>query len=57
LNNYLRINKLKIKLGEFIPCSKEIILNFAVNQSGQVIFLNRNKILLRRAKSLLLSKN
>lgn len=55
LNNYLRINKLKIKLGEFIPCSKEIILNFAVNQSGQVIFLNRNKILLRRAKSLLLS--
>ena len=53
--NSLRINKLKVKLGEFVPCSKEIILNFAVNQSGQVIFLNRNTILLRRAKSLLLS--
>ena len=45
----------KVKLGEFIPYSKEIILNFAVNQSGQVIFLNKNKVLLRRAKSLLLS--
>nr|YP_010530066.1 RNA polymerase b''-subunit [Ulva tepida]UXW92164.1 RNA polymerase b''-subunit [Ulva tepida] len=54
-NNYLKINKFKVKLGEFIPYSKEIILNFAVNQSGQVIFLNKNKILLRRAKSLLLS--
>nr|AKC35206.1 DNA-directed RNA polymberase subunit beta [Ulva sp. UNA00071828] len=54
-NNHLKINKFKVKLGEFIPYSKEIILNFAVNQSGQVIFLNKNKILLRRAKSLLLS--
>nr|YP_009220456.1 DNA-directed RNA polymerase subunit beta [Ulva fasciata]ALR86954.1 DNA-directed RNA polymerase subunit beta [Ulva fasciata] len=54
-NNYLKINKFKVKLGEFIPYSKEIILNFAVNQSGQVIFLNKNKVLLRRAKSLLLS--
>ncbi len=55
LNNYLKINKFKVKLGEFIPYSKEIILNCAVNQSGQVIFLNKNKVLLRRAKSLLLS--
>nr|UFQ87295.1 RNA polymerase beta subunit [Ulva torta] len=54
-NNYLEITKFKVKLGEFIPYSKEIILNFAVNQSGQVIFLNKNKVLLRRAKSLLLS--
>nr|YP_010835631.1 RNA polymerase beta'' subunit [Ulva meridionalis]WFS80099.1 RNA polymerase beta'' subunit [Ulva meridionalis] len=54
-NNYLKINKFKVKLGEFITYSKEIILNFAVNQSGQVIFLNKNKLLLRRAKSLLLS--
>lgn len=54
-NNYLKTNKFKVKLGEFIPYSKEIILNFAVNQSGQVIFLNKNKVLLRRAKSLLLS--
>lgn len=54
-NYYLKMNKFKVKLGEFIPCSKEIISNFAVNQSGQVIFLNKNKILLRRAKSLLLS--
>nr|YP_010020682.1 DNA-directed RNA polymerase subunit beta [Ulva rigida]QOK35601.1 DNA-directed RNA polymerase subunit beta [Ulva rigida] len=55
LSNDLKINKLKIKLGEFIPCSKEIIFNFAVNKSGQIIFLTKNKILLRRAKSLLLS--
>nr|YP_009424459.1 DNA-directed RNA polymerase subunit beta [Ulva flexuosa]ARO34783.1 DNA-directed RNA polymerase subunit beta [Ulva flexuosa] len=55
VNNYLKINKFKVRLGEFIPYSKEIILNFAVNQSGQVIFLNKNKVLLRRAKSLLLS--
>nr|QVO51002.1 DNA-directed RNA polymerase subunit beta [Ulva compressa] len=55
LNNYLRINKFKVRLGDFVPCSKEIMLNFAVNQSGQVIFLNKNKLLLRRAKSLLLS--
>nr|ULC80453.1 DNA-directed RNA polymerase subunit beta [Ulva lacinulata] len=54
-NNYLKRNKFKVKLGEFIPYSKEIILNFAVNNSGQVIFLNKNKVLVRRAKSLLLS--
>lgn len=56
-NNDLKISKskFKVKLGEFIPCSKEIIINFSVNQSGQIIFLNKNKILLRRAKSLLLS--
>ena len=48
-------NKFKIKLGEFVSCSTEIILNSSINQSGQIIFLNKNKILLRRAKALLLS--
>ena len=48
-------NKFKIKLGEFVSCSTEIILNSSITQSGQIIFLNKNKILLRRAKALLLS--
>ena len=48
-------NKVKIKLGEFITCSEEIIINYSINQSGQILFLNKNKILLRRAKVLLLS--
>jgi hypothetical protein len=48
-------NKFKIKLGEFVTCSKEILFNYSINQSGQIIFLSKNKILLRRAKVLLLS--
>ena len=48
-------NRFKIKLGDFISCSTEIILNSSINQSGQIIFLNKNKMLLRRAKVLLLS--
>ena len=48
-------NKFKRTLGEFVSCSTEIILNSSMNQSGQIIFLNKNKIILRRAKELLLS--
>ena len=48
-------NKFKIELGDFVSCSTEIILNNSVNRSGQIIFLNKNKVLLRRAKVLLLS--
>ena len=46
---------LKVSLGEFIRYGKEISPGVGVHQSGQIVILQQNKVVLRYAKPFLLS--
>ena len=45
----------KIQLGSFLPYGTEMLSDLTVPQSGQVLFISKNKIILRKAKAFLLS--
>nr|YP_009367839.1 beta'' subunit of RNA polymerase [Hazenia capsulata]ARK14874.1 beta'' subunit of RNA polymerase [Hazenia capsulata] len=47
--------KLQVSVGEFVRYGKEVLSNVGLNQSGQILLLQSNKIVLRYAKPFLLS--